>query len=201
MLNKKITELSLELESLHKNLRATQNSLVNNKNDEIKDNNLDFIINKNKSELFTLIIFKFENSLNFSEELNILQNLNSVENDHLFEKIRILSDENYKGNIFLKNLFTQELDVFLKNSFSSRSNNILKNYLMKLIIIEPSKKNIIKSDEINYLKEINYLIDQKQYKKLYKKMINIKNYQIFFSGTLSQLNIAIEFKELIQKVS
>ena len=202
LLNKKIVELSLELDSLFKNLQKTQTSEVNNNNnDKTKDSRSDLTINKNKSEISKLIIYKFENNLDLSEELSILQKLNSGSKQHIFEKISLVSSQNYRGNIFLKNLFAEELDVFLKNSISSSSNNIIKKSLMKFITNKPSKKNIIKNDEVNYLNEINFLIEQKDYKESYKKMINISDYQIFFSDTLSQLNIAIEFKELIQKVS
>ena len=201
LLNKKIAELTTEIEDLFVSFQETQTSIVNNKNSEVGDSSSDTIINKNKSELSKLIILKFENSLDFSEELSVLQKLNDERNKHVFEKISLVNVQNYRGNVFLKNLFAKETDIFLKKNTNSGSNNIIKNSLMKFVIIEPSNKNIIKNSEIKYLDEINSLIDQKDYKISYNKMINIKNYQIFFSDTLIQLKIAIEFNELIQKVS
>ena len=200
LLNRKIIKLSLELESMSVNFQKFQTSIINNKNYEIKNSISNLIINKNKLELVKLVLFKFENSLDFSEELIILQNLHNEKNQHIFEKISLVSAQNYRGNIFLKKLFSQELDSFLKISTNNDSNNIIKNSIMKLILIKPSTKNIIKNNEINYLNEINSLLEQKKYKASYQKMININNYQKFFTDTLKQLKIAIEFKELIQKV-
>ena len=201
LLSKKIKELSLEFETIYQSLKETQISEFDNKKDDIKNLSSEFIINKNKSEISDLIIFKFENSLDFSEDLSILQNLNSNNNQHIFEKISLVNSKNYRGNIFLKDLFAQELDAFLKANIDKNAKSFVKNSIMKFIIIEPSKKNIIKNDEVNFLNEINFLLEQKDYKESYKKMTNINNYQVFFNDTLSQLSIVIEFKELIQKVS
>lgn len=200
-LNKKIAKLSSELQSIDINLQKIQTSVIKNENNNIENSNSDLIINKNKSELTELILFKFENSLDFNQELIILQNLHNENQKYIFEKISLVKDQNYRGNIFLKNLFTEELDNFLKNGINSSENNFIKNSLMKFIVIEPSKKNTIKDNDINHLKEINSLLAQKKYKDSYQKMININNYENFFNGTLHQLKIAIEFKNLIKKVS
>ena len=72
---------------------------------------------------------------------------------------------------------------------------------MKFISIQPSKTNIIKNNEINILNEISVLIDKKQYKSSYQKVIIINNYEKYFGETINQIIIAIEFEKLIQRVS
>ena len=201
LLNTKIADLSLELQNIVVNLQEIQSSKITNKKNIVKENRSNPSIDTNKLELGKLILFKFENNLDFNEDLLILQSLNNENKQYIFEKINLNNYQNYRGSIFLKNLFEQELDVFLKNSINDVSNNFIKDSFMKFIIIEPSKKNTIKNNEVNYLKEIKSFIDQKKYKNSYKKIKNIKNYQNFFSDTVSQLTIVIEFKELIQMVS
>ena len=72
---------------------------------------------------------------------------------------------------------------------------------MNFVIIEPSKKNTIKNNEINALNEIISLLDKKNYKMSYSKITNINNYEKYFVETINQIKIANEFKELINKIS
>ena len=72
---------------------------------------------------------------------------------------------------------------------------------MELVLVEPSKKNNIKNNEINILKEIIYLLEQKNYNSSYEKISIINDYENYFSNTINQLKIAMEFIKLIERVS
>ena len=128
-----------------------------------------------------------------------MQNLNDAKKNHIFEKINLINLKNYRGNLFLKKTFSKESDIFLKNKIDN--NNVITNSLMELVLVEPSKKNNIKNNEINILKEIIYLLEQKNYNSSYEKISIINDYENYFSNTIKQLKIAMEFIKLIERVS
>ena len=201
MLNKKVQELYLMIESISLNMEEIQSPETSN---DIKINtneSSNIVLNKNKMELAKLVTFKFENNLDYSEELNILENLNDQNKKYIFEKINITKLKNFRGNDFVKNVFSQEMDFFIKEIFKKNSNNIISKSLLKLVDIKPSRKNIIKNNAINLLNELSNYIDQKNYKNFYQKIITINNYEKYFNESIDQIKIAIEFEELLQKVS
>tara|TARA_X000000368_G_scaffold400389_1_gene372214 strand:- start:102 stop:986 length:885 start_codon:yes stop_codon:yes gene_type:complete len=199
LLNKKIEELDLGLEKISINLQEMKITNIPKPNKNNANNISIDILNKNKLEIATLVIYKFENNLDFTEEINLLQNYNNNKNQHIFEKINLIKLKKFRGNIFLKNIYSQELDFYLKEKFNKQNSNFISKSLIKLLVIEPSKKNIIKNNEINILNEISDHLDNKNYKMSYKKIINIQNYEKYFSKTISQIQIVNEFKELINK--
>ena len=199
-LNIKIIELNSRLESISIDLKEIKT--LNNakqKNESLASNNKSSILEKNKSQIAKLTILKFENNLDFTEELSVLQNLNDAKKNHIFEKINLINLKNYRGNLFLKKTFSKESDIFLKNKIDN--NNVITNSLMELVLVEPSKKNNIKNNEINILKEIIYLLEQKNYNSSYEKISIINDYENYFSNTIKQLKIAMEFIKLIERVS
>ncbi len=201
LLNKKIEEINLKLKNISINLKETQSSNTTNLKKNQADNASNHIIYKNKIELAKLVIFKFENNLDFTEDLNILQNLNHESKQHVFEKINLIKLKNFRGNAFLKSIFYKELDFFLKENHNNDAISFLSKSLTSFVSIEPSKTNIINNNQIKALNEIGVYIDQKKYKTSHQKILNINNYNKYFSKTVNQIKIFIEFEELIKKVS
>tara|TARA_B100000579_G_scaffold414667_1_gene408514 strand:+ start:3049 stop:3927 length:879 start_codon:yes stop_codon:yes gene_type:complete len=197
LLNKKIKKIDLDLKKILNNLQKIQttNLLESNKNSPIDVS--DSLIDKNKKEIINLINYKFENNLDFAEDLDILKNFDN-NNQHIFEKINLIVLKNFRGNEFLKDIYSEELDLYLKEQYNQTSNIILKS-IMNLVAIEPSKTNTIKNNETLILKEIKILLDEKNYKMSYSKITTIKNYEIYFTETIKQIKIANDFKELINK--
>ena len=70
---------------------------------------------------------------------------------------------------------------------------------MSFVSIEPSKTNKIKNDETLLLKEISDLLEEKNYKTSYTKIITLENHQTYFKETINQIQIANDFKTLINK--
>ena len=199
-LNIKIIELNSKLESISIDLKEIKTlNTAQQKNEFLAGNNKNSILEKNKSQIAKLTILKFENNLDFTEELSVLQSLNDAKKNHIFEKINLINLKNYRGNLFLKKTFSKESDIFLKNKIDN--NNVITNSLMELVLVEPSKKNNIKNNEINILKEIIYLLEQKNYNSSYEKISIINDYENYFSNTINQLKIAMEFIKLIERVS
>ena len=196
-LKNKITELNLSLKNISVNLQEIKKNNISKPIKNTSNNFLDSVIIKNKKEIIGLIIYKFENNLDFTEELDILQNLNKNNNQHIFEKINLVRLKNFRGHEFLKNIFSKELDFFLKEKLNKGSNSIIAKSLMNFIGLQPSKINTIKNNETLILKEISLLLEEKNYEMSYKKIITINNHQTYFTKTISQIQIINDFRKLI----
>jgi hypothetical protein len=198
-LYKKIAELDLGLKNILVDLQKIKTSNILESNNAPSNNILTPVFDKNKKEIIKLINYKFENNLDFTEELNILQNFDDNNNQHIYEKINLIRLKNFRGNEFLKDVYSQELDLYLKAKLNNNSHNIISKSLMNLIVIEPSKTNDIKNKKILVLKEISVLLEEKNYKTSYIKIITLDNYETYFKETINQIQIANDFKKLINK--
>ena len=200
-LSNQVAKLNYEIKLISSDLEKVKNlNIVNEEEHQLITIDRSINLKKNRSEIASLIIIKFENNINFDEELNILQTLSDDSKQPIFEKIELVKLKNFRGNLFLKNQISKETNFFLKDRIKIGLDNIITNSLMAFITVEPSKKNSIKNNNINDLNEINGLIEEKKYAKSYKKLSIIKDYNIFFSETIKQLQIAIEFKNLIKRI-
>ena len=197
LLNKKIEELDLGLKNILVDLQEIKTLKTSESNKDPSNNILIPIIEKNKKDIIKLINYKFENNLDFTEELDILQNFGDSNNQHIYEKINLIRLKNFRGNEFLKDTYFQELDIYLKEKFNINSLSFFSKSLMSFIVIEPSKINDIKNDETLILKEISTLLEEKNYKISYTKIITLDNYETYFKETINQIQIANEFKKLI----
>ena len=198
-LNKKIQELDLVLKNILVDLQEIKTSNNSDSNKDTSNNILIPVIDKNKKEIIKLINYKFENNLDFTEELDILQHFSHSDNQHIYEKINLIRLKNFRGNEFLKDIYSQELNIYLKQNFNKNSFNIISKSLMSFVTIEPSKTNNINNNETLLLKEISALLEEKNYKTSYKKIITLDNYEIYFKETINQIQIANDFKTLINK--
>ena len=198
-LNKKIEELDLGLKNILVDLQEIKTLNISESNKVSSNNILIPVIDKNKKEIIKLINYKFENNLDFTEELDILQNFDDSNNQHIYEKINLIRLKNFRGNKFLKDIYSQELNIYLKEKFKKSSLNIISKSLMSFVAIEPSKTNIIKNNETLLLKEISALLEDKNYKTSYTRIITLDSYEIYFKETINQIQIANDFKTLINK--
>ena len=198
-LNKKIEELDLGLKNILVDLQEIKTSNNLESNQTLSNNNLTPVIDKNKKEIIKLINYKFENNLDFTEDLDILQNFDDGNNQHIYEKINLIRLKNFRGHQFLKDIYSEELNIYLKEKFNKSSINFISKSLMSFIAIEPSKNNNIKNNETLLLKEISALIEEKNYKTSYTRIITLDNYETYFKETINQIQIANDFKKLINK--
>ena len=199
-LNKKIVDLDLVLKNILIDLQEIKSSNILESNKAASNNIMTPIIEKNKKEIIKLINYKFEKNLDFTEELEMLQNFDNNNNQHIYEKINLIRLKNFRGNDFLKVTYTQELDIYLKEKLNNNSYNIISKSIMSFITIEPSKNNEIKNNETLVLKNIKALLEEKNYKTSYTKIITLDNYETYFKQTISQIQIANEFKILMNKI-
>ena len=199
LLNKKIEELDLGLKNILVDLQEIKTLNILESNKTPSNNILTPVIDKNKKEIIKLINYKFENNLDFTEELDILQNFDDSNNQHIYEKINLIRLKNFRGNEFLKDIYSQELDIYLKEKFNQNSLNIISKSLMSFVKIKPSKTNNIKNNETLLLKEISTLLEEKNYKTSYTQIITLDSYETYFKETINQIQIANDFKILINK--
>ena len=198
-LNKKIEELDSRLKNILDDLQDIKSFNISESNKTPPNNILMPVIDKNKKEIIKLINYKFENNLDFTEELDFLQNFDKSNNQQIYEKIDLIRLKNFRGNEFLKDIYTQELNLYLKEKFNKNSLNVISKTLMSFVKIEPSKTNHIMDNEVLLLKEISNLLEEKNYKISYTKIITLSNYEIYFKETINQIQIANDFKNLINK--
>ena len=198
-LNKKIQELDLGIKNILIDLEEIKTPNISELNKDPSNNIMTPVIDKNKKEMVVLINYKFENNLDFTDELEILQRFDDSSNQHIYEKINLIRLKNFRGNIFLKDTYSQELNVFLKEKINRNSLNIISKSLMNFVEVKPSKTNNIQNNETLLLKEISTLLEEKNYKKSYEKIITLDNYETYFKETINQIQIANDFKTLIYK--
>lgn len=200
-LNKKIEDLDLSLKNISIDLQEIKTTKISESNNTLSKNNLDTVIDKNKKEIIKLINYKFENNLDFIEELDILQNFDDTNNQYIYEKINLIRLKNFRGNEFLKDTYSQELDLYLKEKFNKDSSNIITKSLMNFVEIKLSKTNKIKNSETLLLKEISTLLEERNYQTSYTKIITLNDHEKYFIETINQIKIANDFKKLINKTS
>ena len=199
LLNKKIKEIDSGQKNIVVDLQKIKTLNISESKKDLSNNILIPVIDKNKKEIIKLINYKFENNLDFSEELDILQNFTDNNYQHIFEKINLIRLKNFRGNKLLQDTYSHELGLYLKEKFNKNSLNIISKSLMNFIAIEPSKTNNIKNNETLILKEIGTLLEEKNYKMSYTKIITLNNYETYFKETINQIQIANDFKKLINK--
>ncbi len=197
-LNKKIKELDISLKNISNNLKEIKKRNITDSDTKVSKN-ISPITDKTKKDLIKIIVYKFENNIDFTEELNILQNFSDNKNNHVFEKINLIRLKNFRGNKFLKEIYSKESDFYLKEKFKENFSNEFTNFLMKFVAVKPSKINTIKNNKILILKEVNILLEEKNYNKSYRKIITFEGYEIYFKETIKQIQIANDFKKLINK--
>jgi hypothetical protein len=95
-LNKKIEELDLRQKNILVNLQDIKKLNISESIKVPPNNILIPVIDKNKKEIIKLINYKFENNLDFTEELDILQNFDDSNNHHIYEKIDLIRLKNFR---------------------------------------------------------------------------------------------------------
>jgi len=196
----KINKLNDNLQKLTKDIENLKNQINQNKkvtkNQELKIDN----INNSKKELVELIILKFDNNINFDNEIKYLEKISNKNDSYLFEQLNLVASKTYKGNEFLKDTFEKESIIFLRNKINKKGNRIINTFVLPYVDVKPSEANDLNDDELIHISEIDKLIKNKKYEKSFRKLKLIKNFDSFYFETYKQLKIVIEFTNLLKKV-
>ena len=104
-LNENFLLLSKEIENIKNINLKTQNSNV--KNNEVNSN-------KGINEIIDLILIKYENSINFEQELVYLSNVVGENKINIIEKLYILSTDPFNGYVYLNKIFDDEVNMYIR---------------------------------------------------------------------------------------
>ena len=152
----------------------------------------------NFNETIKLIKLKFENGNEFSEEIDLLNEIVKVESQPYIEKLYIINDLNFKGNEKLFLIYMNETDKYIESNFLTK-NIIIKN-LTSFIDIQPSQNNNLQKTELIQLKKVNKLILEKKYEKSENILRYIDAEKKYFNSTTKELDIANKFYDTIKKI-
>ena len=168
----------------NKNLKPFSNT------NEIKLNNF--------NETIKLIKLKFENGKEFTQEIDLLNEIVKIESQPYIEKLYIINDLNFKGNEKLFLIYMNETDKYIESNFLTK-NIIIKN-LTSFIDIQPSQNNNLQKTELIQLKKVNKLILEKKYEKTENILRYIDAEKKYFNRTTKELDKANKFYDTIKKI-
>ena len=194
-------EIDVIIEKFNENFIKLNNEIFKLKN-QIKDNsneNQITSIKKNGNEIIDLVIYKYENNINFDKEIEILENIYSQKDKYLFEKIRILMQKSFNGQIALGTTFQEEMEKYIKIKIEKKSNNFLRRIILPYVNIQPSNINL-EDEELVNLTKVSLLIKNYENKKALQYLEVIKNFRNNFEKTTSQLERYIEFKNSLEEL-
>ncbi len=183
ILNNNFNVLSKEIENFRNN-----NNLTNKNN-----NDQPSIIYEGRNEVINLILIKYENNINFDQELQYLKTISNEKKLPIFEKISLLKQDPFKGFKNLKNIFNSETNLFLKENIIKKEDSFISKFLLPYLNISPSSENTITNNEILALSKISKNLDNKNIRKALDNFKAINNYKIRFAQSLEEINKYLKF--------
>ena len=183
ILNNNFNVLSKEIENFRNN-----NNLTNKNN-----NDQPSIIYEGRNEVINLILIKYENNINFDQELQYLKTISNEKKLPIFEKISLLKQDPFKGFKNLKNIFNSETNLFLKENIIKKEDSFISKFLLPYLNISPSSENTITNNEILALRKISKNLDNKNIRKALDNFKAINNYKIKFTQSLEEINKYLKF--------
>ncbi len=183
ILNNNFNLLSKEIENFRNN-----NNLTNKNN-----NDQPSIIYEGRNEVINLILIKYENNINFDQELQYLKTISNEKKLPIFEKILLLKQDPFKGFKNLKNIFNSETNLFLKENIIKKEDSLISKFLLPYLNISPSSENTITNNEILALSKISKNLDNKNIRKALDNFKAINNYKIKFTQSLEEINKYLKF--------
>ena len=189
--------------SLNKELQdqINQISFKLKKNNNIELDKKESIHSEQINSLVDLILIKFNNGENISQEVSILDKLSISSKDNIFEKLALLELKKFNGLKYLNIDFNHSAEKFIKKEFLNKNQIFYINFLSKFINIKPSNLSVYEDEKLNILMRAkNYMLEQ-DLKKSLDQILLIDRDKIFFSKWIDQVNIYLEFKSTINKVN
>ena len=189
--------------SLNKELQdqINQISFKLKKNNNTELDKKESIHSEQIDSLVDLILIKFNNGENISQEVSILDKLSISSKDNIFEKLALLELKKFNGLKYLNIDFNHSAEKFIKKEFLNKNQIFYVNFLSKFINIKPSNLSVYEDEKLNILMRAkNYMLEQ-DLKKSLDQILLIDRDKIFFSKWIDQVNIYLEFKSTINKVN
>ncbi|MDC3023384.1 hypothetical protein OA170_00740 [Pelagibacteraceae bacterium] len=194
-----LTSINESIELLNKNFNSLSYELssIKNKNIDDQPNNNPELVNQSIDEVVELIKIKYENNMDFDRELKYLETILGNNKNPILEKLSILKRNKYKGHLFLKDQFNDEVNLYLKNIVNN-NNNLFNKIFLPYINLSPSSENIISDEKILILEETKFFIKNRNITKAYDSLSKIENYKVFFKVSLNEM---INYNNFIKEIS
>ena len=161
-----LTEIVTSIKTLNENFLLLSKEIENIKNINLKTQNSNLKsneINSNKgiNEIIDLILIKYENSINFEQELVYLSNVVSDNKITIIEKLYILSTDAFNGYVYLNKIFDDEVNMYIKKRLTDNEDSFFKKIILPYLDVSPTTENQITDDTILKIKEmLNNLIQE-----------------------------------------
>ncbi len=192
-----LKEIQSDFNNIKLELKKIKNNLQKNEITEVQSSQVNSD-NANKENTVQLIIFKFENGQDYYAELELLSTILGSENSHIIEKLYLINNDRFIGSKILKSNFKNETNNFISSNLL-RINKMTK-VILPYIKIEPSKKQKLSDYRLIAIDNIFRQIENKNYAKSIDLINAIDKDNKFFSLTIDQLSIAVDFKNTIEEI-
>jgi len=190
-----LKEIQNDFINIKSELKKIQFDLENNKvvKDYSPKSNTD---EKNIISIAELIKLKCENGNDYSNELELFSQILGNEWGHIVEKLYLVNNKNFLGSQLLLLNFKKETNHYIS------ANLIKKNKLIETILpfieIQPSKSKELSDSRLIIIDNILTKIENKKYLEAANAIKSIDENNNFFTSTIQQLSIAVEFKNTLK---
>ena len=201
----KISNIVESVNSLNNNFNLLSEEIKNLKNNKLdsslkKDQYNSNLVQESIDEIVDLILIKYENNINFNQEVDYLKKTIGEKKLANIEKILILSTKPYKGHTYLKKIFNEEVNIYLKKIIIENPDSFFSKIILPYIEVSPTSENQVNSDIILRIKETKLNIDNKNIENAFNNLKNIKGYENIFKLSSLEINKYLNFKNEILKL-
>ena len=196
-LRKENTELLEEIKIIKsqiKNILTYEKDIINNKDD--KNFNSEQIV-----ALKNLIMLNYENGKIVNKELANLQNLAKGTPSETFEKLFLLDSKNFFGKDNLIKEFDLSVQKYVETKFIEENSNSVISFFLNYISIKPNDLDIYDNANLNILLRAKNHLNREEHLQSLNQVLSIESSEEYFAKWIAQINLYIDFKKNIMKVS
>jgi len=199
--------LLLQIEKLSEENKKLEKEFYNISS-SIKDfDKLQQIIPKNKKKsssvknIINLIRLKLDNGSNFSEEVQLLKDLNDEESFiSNVEKLSIYANENFLGLDELNSNFDYISSQYLSDYYLKKNNINLIKYFYNLVLIQPNLTDNIRDENVLLLSMAKQNLLDRNLKESIKQIKKLNDGEYFFSTWIKEAMYYYNVTNLLNKI-
>jgi len=169
------------------------------KNSEFNDKLSNTNNTKQTSSLIDLILIKYKNGESVKEEIVYLNNM-LPNKQAIFEKLNMLEEKKFYGFKNLKVEFENSTRNYIKHKFEKNERGVILKFLLKFIDVKPNDLELFENEELNLIMNAKKLMEKEDISNSLNKIMQIDNYENYFTKWIDQSQIYLDFKNQIKKV-
>lgn len=188
--------LKERIDIITKQLSEINTSIYEKNNNNVKNYDDDF------NKLLNIINLKYENGFDVSNEVMSLKNFNNkIDNESTYEKLSILSKNNFIGLENLNNIFENSKQEYLNHKFLKKNNNAFIRFFSNYIDVEPAKMLDYENHTLKIISQAKNEIEKKNIKLSLEKILSLSDSELFFKLWVQQAKVYIEFKTTLNQIT